>query len=456
MFLSVALALAVLNVLAIAVTRGYDIHPLGLTFAAHALFKPLLVLNGILLLVLVAKPDRRPAPASTFLARIHPGVFWSAFVVLITAACLPTLSVNYAHHDWTHRHISAGLTSLDAVGRLFTQPQGDGMYRPLTFLSLWLDYRVFGDALWGYHLQSIAIHILNAALLAAVATSFGFELSIARLAALVFGLAAVNYEAVLWPAARFDLLQTTFALLTLYLFMRHRLTSRVVSLPGILCLASFAAAVLNKETGYSLLFVIPVVTWAFTGMPKRRALPFFAAMCLTAAALLIVRYNVYGGLGGYTTSAGQSLHFTISLKAIYLLIANSLALTPFGINSVPLTAACCAIAALYALTVYFLRADEAHPLHILLLLAVLSALPALNVIGWINPSLQHTRQLYWPSVWISILLAAALWHSTRQPSRRWIAPLFLVAQLLAFEYNIVHYPPLSPIQSITSWHLLQP
>ena len=72
----------------------------------------------------------------------------------------------------------------------------------------------------------------------------------------------------------------------------------------------------------------------------------------------------------------------------------------------------------------------------LVALTLLSALPVVNVIGWIQPSLQHSRHLYWPSVWVTLLLALALercrWRSA-------LALAFLSVQAAGLTYNIWVY-----------------
>ena len=43
------------------------------------------------------------------------------------------------------------------------------LYRPLTLLSLGLDFQLFGEAPWGYHLTNVLLHSVNSLLLYALA-----------------------------------------------------------------------------------------------------------------------------------------------------------------------------------------------------------------------------------------------------------------------------------------------
>src|SRR5262249_21619268 len=57
-------------------------------------------------------------------------------------------------------------------------------------------------------------------------------------------------------------------------------------------------------------------------------------------------------------------------------------------------------------------------------LTLASAAPAITVMGWVLPSLQHSRHLYWPSVWLSLAIALAI-HGRARPAIS-PAPLLLI------------------------------
>lgn len=382
---------------------------------------------------------------ATILARLGDFHFALLAAGIAFALYLPALGINMLFHDWTHRHISASLASLAAMARLFVVPQADGMYRPLGFLSLWFDYRIFGPHLWGYHLQSIALHALNAALAGVLAAHLGFRRSQVRLAVLIFALAPVHFEAVIWPAARFDLLAATFALLSLILFLKHWHDAGVVTRWGVLSILCLIAAVLCKESAYSVGLLVPALIltggiWNRKPLGQRKAAIFIGATAVTLGALIAIRFLVYNGIGGYSDMHGQSIHTTLSVRSIYSLAVNSIALPVFGINAtVPgavwpgvMLVCFCVIAVLIAG-----RRIEGKSKRqwTLLLLALLSAIPAANVIGWIQPSLLHSRQVYWPSLWIAFFLASIL---DRRSSRALIV-LFLLVEASAASYNVWVY-----------------
>jgi hypothetical protein len=430
------LILLAVNVLLVFSPIDFALRRGAISFPARSVYKPLLLLDGAFVLNLLIARRRPVFPEVSWLSRASRLQFAVLLAVVVSAVYLPVLSVNFQHHDWTHRHISASLNSLSTTGHLFLTRQADGMYRPLTFLSLAVDYHVFGPHLWGYHLQSIAIHVLNTLLVGLLATHLGLSQWSSRFAALLFGLASVHFEAILWPAARFDLLATLFSCLTLLFFLRHR---------HALAVLSFIAAVLSKEVAYSLLLVIPMLVftrriWKFE-ITRTKIVVFLGLLVACAAVLVAVRFAVYGSIGGYSDLQGHSVHFVLTAKSIYLLIVNSLALSVFGINTtVAHSVAAAIIVIAFACIVVTISAsyagDHGREKCTLVVLTLMSAAPVVNVIGWIQPSLQHSRHLYWPSVWMVLLLALALeqcrWRSA-------FALMFLVVQAVGLTYNIRVY-----------------
>ncbi len=320
------------------------------------------------------------------------------------------------------------------------------MYRPLAFLSFWADYRIFGDKLWGYHLQSIGLHIINSFLVGTLATRVGFSAPASRAAALIFGVSAINFEAVLWPAARFDLLAAAFALLSSLLFLAHWQSHNArARYFGIFSLLAYVLGVLNKETVYSLVLLLPALVVFFprinpSSAPRRRAVPFLIALLCCTVALIAVRLLVFGNLGGYGYAGPQSGSSAVSVKSFYSLIVNSLSLPVFAINTThtPVIAGLIVLAWLCVLIVWAVSyaGPRSTAGRALAVFAVMSAVPAISVIGWIHPSLQHARYLYWPSVWTAMLLALALQWTSR---RALVTFALLLVQAAGLSYNLWMY-----------------
>ena len=400
---------------------------------------------------------------------------WLALLIaLICIAYAPSLAIHFQYQDWDFRLASSAIHSWHDASELFTKPQADGFYRPLTFVSLLADYRVFGDHAWGYHLQNIAFHIVNCVLLLVLARTLGFAESVARWAAVLFAVAAVNFEPVLWPAARFDLTATTCTLLAWIFALRYLNGDPVRNLA--FSAIALGLGILNKESAYCFPLVIGCIVFfrrplsvgsgagrsrlspesrtrrsqAATGSVVSLEVPLkslsrgvklavvtFAVM----AVMILVRLAVLGGFGGYpSVAASDSPHYVFTLKTLTSLFTR-LPVGLLGINtSVTLPVWLIAAIALFALVLVaavLVGARAGRTDLVLLLCALLTALPTLNIINWIGEPMQQARYLYMPGVWLALFVASVL--GSRQA---WSVPLLVLwagANLAGLEHNLNVY-----------------
>src|SRR5437899_1375422 len=81
-------------------------------------------------------------------------------IVLILAAYAPALEAGFVWDDDDYVTANQTLRSLDGLRRIWMEPGAVPQYYPLTFTSLWLDYRLWGVAPAGYHLTNVLLHAL--------------------------------------------------------------------------------------------------------------------------------------------------------------------------------------------------------------------------------------------------------------------------------------------------------
>src|SRR5438093_8454887 len=153
-----------------------------------------------------------------------------------------------------------------------------GHYIPLTWMTLGLDYRLWGMNPFGYHLTSLLLHAANAVVFffvvhriltlalprpsergRALAVSAGF-------AALVFAIHPLRVESVAWVTERRDVLSGLFYLLTILMYLRA--CARGARGRGWywLSVAVFGCALLSK----SMVVSLPVVLLILDVYPLRR------------------------------------------------------------------------------------------------------------------------------------------------------------------------------------------
>jgi Tfp pilus assembly protein PilF len=88
-------------------------------------------------------------------------------------------------------------------------------WQPLTWLSLMLDYKMYGTSAGGYHVTNVLIHLSNTLLLFFIFARMTGGLWKSGFVAALFAVHPLHVESVAWVMARKDVLSTMFWLLTM-------------------------------------------------------------------------------------------------------------------------------------------------------------------------------------------------------------------------------------------------
>jgi tetratricopeptide (TPR) repeat protein len=151
-----------------------------------------------------------------------------------------------------------------------------GHYVPLTWMTLGLDYALWGMNPAGYHATSILIHAVNASLLFILARNL-FRRSrpsvpshaidwAAAFAALVFALHPLRVESVVWITERRDVLSLFFYLLAILVWLRSLSVETNRAKTYWVSALLFVCALLSKATAMTL----PAVLLLLDVYPLRR------------------------------------------------------------------------------------------------------------------------------------------------------------------------------------------
>jgi protein O-mannosyl-transferase len=212
-----------------------------------------------------------------------------------------------------------------------------GHYVPLSWMTLGLDYTLWGMNPLGYHLTSLLLHAANAVLLYAIARQLLEKSGSSRLegredlvtlgaatAALLFALHPLRVESVAWATERRDVLSAFFAMFSILIYLRAvdgpRATARYWR-----AVALFACALLSKATTMTVPAILAILNvyplkrlggssgW-LTEEARRvyRELIPFAALSAGAAVLSIIALHPPGQL-----DFGQKLAVSAYSLAFY-------------------------------------------------------------------------------------------------------------------------------------------
>jgi hypothetical protein len=425
----VIVTVSAINLAYLAWFDSYDFRIGPLHLVAHGFFKPLLILGmSFYLAILTREPEAEPPPPAhsarwmwVTLAAIS--VFWFAM----------TAAINPLYDEWNYRQFSHDIH----VSELFTSSQLNAWYRPLGFFSLWIDSKIFGGQLWGYHLQNLGWHLANAVLVLLFARRVGLSEPAAQWGAILFAGASSCYEAVMWPSSRFDLMAMTFVSLALIWSIDYLRSDGERLLGGIMF--AYTLALLCKESGYAFPILLLPVAWTYIA-ERARVAKLLGATALVSVALFVLRWILVGGIGGYADHAGTgSPHLTLTFTTFYALLTRTFPFTLIAVNQTfPLPAWARAATSVFALSlaaVVWLGASTTKRQRWLALYAMISTIPVATLISWLDPRAQHVRYLYMPAFFIMLLTACALVNARRP----WVAPMFLLLGLTCAAHNIRAY-----------------
>ena len=180
------------------------------------------------------------------------------------------------------------LQSVDGLRRIWCELGATQQYYPLLHTAFWVEHRLWGDSVVGYHLVNILLHAASACLVVAIMRRLA--LPGAYLAGLIFALHPVCVESVAWISEQKNTLSTVFylgAALVYLCFDQDRRPARYW-----LALGLFVLALLTKTVTATLPAALLVVFWWQRGRLdwRRDGRPLLPWLGLGAAAGLFTAW----------------------------------------------------------------------------------------------------------------------------------------------------------------------
>jgi tetratricopeptide (TPR) repeat protein len=317
--------------------------------------------------------------------------------------------------------------------------RGRQFYRPLTSLSYWLDFKLWGLNTAAFHLTNILLQFINSILLLFILLRLGLGGVPAFAGAVLFSVFPPHFENVAWISGRADLLSFLFAALSVLGFLTFLKKNRRAWL--VLSALFFLGGLLAKENVFLLPCLFLMVLWR-RGTKARELLAVSCPFVLAAALWFSLRAMAFGH-GAPALSGRSILDFfsTIGFYSARLVIPFGLTVTvdsgPVFANPV-YTALGVLISALFAVSIILVLDRRRRMIDAPLLLSatILFMLPSIAVIfSSLTLSPVAWRFLYLPS---AVFVAGLVHFSSRLVRPRALAYTFL--GLLAIAYAVETYP----------------
>ena len=125
-----------------------------------------------------------------------------------------------AYDDTQYISLSSKKLSLSSISWAFRSIDAAN-WHPLTWLSLILDYNLYGAKAGGYHFTNLIFHIVNTLLLFFLLNKMTGTLYRSAFAAALFALHPLHVESVVWVSERKDVLSAFFWLLTMWAYVLY-------------------------------------------------------------------------------------------------------------------------------------------------------------------------------------------------------------------------------------------
>src|SRR5882724_11455819 len=186
------------------------------------------------------------------------------------------------------------LRTLDGLRRIWFVPRTTQQYYPLLHTSYWLQQKLWGDSITGYHIVNLLLHIGCVVLVLRIVRFL--RIPGAELAATIFALHPVNVETVAWIAERKNTLSGVFALAATLWYLRFDENRSRRSYA--LALGLFLLGLLSKTAIVTLPLALLVIFWWKRGAIswRRDVMPLIPFFFLSAAAGLMTSWVEYGNI----------------------------------------------------------------------------------------------------------------------------------------------------------------
>ena len=256
-------------------------------------------------------------------------------ISLTVVAYLPALRGEFVFDDHEliteNRMVKAG----DGLYRFwFTAEAPD--YRPLTWSLWWLEWRLWGDNPFGYHVVNVLLHAVDSVLVWLILRRL--KIPGAWLAGLVFAIHPVNVATVAWISEQKNTLSMFFFAVTILLYLRFDEEGRPPR-TGIrgwrwygLSLTACLLALLSKTAVVMLPVVLLGCVWWVRGQVRRmdwlRSTPYFIASLVLALVTIVQHQRALGGFVVRTGGFASRLATAGWIPWFYL----SKALLPFNLT----------------------------------------------------------------------------------------------------------------------------
>jgi protein O-mannosyl-transferase len=235
------------------------------------------------------RTETPPAPEPKVRAGLSEGLRIGLLVAVSILVYANTVLNGFALDDFLYIFNNPAVTN-PSLKLFFSATKDFNVFRPVTFMSLALNWAIGGNHPWGYHVVNLLLHaavtVLVYALLKKLLENHTYGTTAAWVAAVLFAVHPIHTEAVAGIVNRSELLAAGFLLGAWLLHLRDW------PVPSLLC---FALAMMAKE---SAVVFVPLVILGDYARGQWKSLKRYAGVAAVAVFYLAVLWKAQGGRFG--------------------------------------------------------------------------------------------------------------------------------------------------------------
>jgi tetratricopeptide (TPR) repeat protein len=222
---------------------------------------------------------------------------WAAILVLSLIAYSPALTGTLLWDDAGHL-TRADLRPVEGLRRIWFEIGATQQYYPVLHSAFWIEHRLWGDSVAGYHIANIALHSLSAFLLILILRRLAIRG--AFVAGLIFALHPVMVESVAWISEQKNALSAVFYLAAALSYLHFDRSRRRVQY--VLGFVLFVLALLSKSVTATLPAGLLLAEWWQRGRLSWKRdimplVPWFAAAAAAGAVTIWFEREAIGARG---------------------------------------------------------------------------------------------------------------------------------------------------------------
>ena len=213
----------------------------------------------------------------------------AAIAILGFAVYFNTLGSGFIWDDQYLVKDNALIKSAGAAPKIFKSQLGEGagktsgFYRPLQVFTYFLNYRLHGLDVRGYHFTNIFFHVLTALLVLWLADILFKDRLVAFIAAMLFVVHPVHIEAVSYISGRADPLAAIFLILSFILYTKY--VNEKNTTAGVFMLLTYTAALLSRES--SLILPVLLLLYHYSFRKELKLARLLPALLVTLVYIVI-------------------------------------------------------------------------------------------------------------------------------------------------------------------------